>query len=41
MSVLTAAASPRVTQRYQLESGLEQMIPPERAAWGRDPVRKC
>jgi uncharacterized protein (DUF2252 family) len=36
MSVVTAGASPRGTLRYQLESGLEQMAPAERAARGKE-----
>jgi uncharacterized protein (DUF2252 family) len=35
MSVVTAGAPPRGTVRYQLESGLEQMTPAERAARGK------
>jgi uncharacterized protein (DUF2252 family) len=36
MSVVTAGAPPRGTLRYQLESGLEQMTPAERAARGKE-----
>jgi uncharacterized protein (DUF2252 family) len=35
MSVLTAGASPRRRQRYQLATGLEHMTPAERAARGK------
>jgi uncharacterized protein (DUF2252 family) len=35
MNVVTAGAPPRGTLRYQLESGLEQMTPAERAARGK------
>ena len=36
MGVLTAGASPRNMRRCQLESGLEQMTPTERAARGKE-----
>ena len=36
MSVLTARAAARETQRYQLDTGLEQMTPAERAARGKE-----
>ena len=36
MSVLTARAAARETQRYQLDSGLERMTPAERAARGKE-----
>ena len=36
MSVLTAGAAARETQRYQLDTGLEQMTPAERAARGKE-----
>src|ERR1017187_5514950 len=35
MSVLTAEAPPRGTQRYQLELGMGQLSPAERAARGK------
>ena len=36
MSVLTAGAAPRQTQRYQLDTGLGRMTPAERAARGKE-----
>ena len=36
MSVLTARAAARETQRYQLDTGLERMTPAERAARGKE-----
>jgi uncharacterized protein (DUF2252 family) len=36
MSVLTARAAARETQRYQLDTGLEQMTPAQRAARGKE-----
>ncbi len=36
MSVLTAGAAARETQRYQLDTGLERMTPAERAARGKE-----
>ena len=36
VSVLTAGAPPRGTSRYQLESGLEEITPAERAARGKE-----
>ncbi len=36
MSVLTAGAPPRATQRYELESGLARLTPAERAARGKE-----